>query len=137
MAKPLLVSVKNLSIAIKLVFKSFLFLDEPTSGVGSQSALLIIRALRALSDSDQAILCTIHQQSTTLLEVFDRLMLKKGGRIVYLGDVDLNSEAISNYFERQFGIKCDVFENLVEHILNCISVGATARSELASDWEDF
>ncbi|AOA65255.1 Plasma membrane ATP-binding cassette (ABC) transporter [Komagataella phaffii CBS 7435] len=128
---------KKLSIAVELVAKPslLLFLDEPTSGLDSQSAWSIIQFLRALSDSGQAILCTIHQPSATLFEVFDRLLLlKKGGRTVYFGDIGPNSSTMLSYFERESGIKCGVSENPAEYILNCIGAGATAHA--SADWGD-
>ena len=68
---------KKLSIGVELVAKPslLLFLDEPTSGLDSQSAWSIIKILRSLANSGQAILCTIHQPSATLFEEFDRLLL--------------------------------------------------------------
>ncbi|KAK9453376.1 P-loop containing nucleoside triphosphate hydrolase protein [Dipodascopsis uninucleata] len=128
---------KKLSIAVELVAKPslLLFLDEPTSGLDSQSAWSIVQFLRALADSGQAILCTIHQPSATLFEVFDRLLLlKKGGQMVYCGDIGPNSATMLSYFERQSGVKCGVSENPAEYILNCIGAGATASTE--ADWAD-
>lgn len=128
---------KKLSIAVELVSKPslLLFLDEPTSGLDSQSAWSIIQFLRALADSGQAILCTIHQPSATLFEVFDRLLLlKKGGRTVYFGDIGPSSATLLSYFERQSGIKCGTQENPAEYILNCIGAGATASAN--DDWGD-
>ncbi len=128
---------KKLSIGVELVAKPslLLFLDEPTSGLDSQSAWSIIQFLRALADSGQAILCTIHQPSATLFEVFDRLLLlKKGGKTVYFGDIGPNSSTMLSYFERQSGIKCEKSENPAEYILNRIGAGATAHAN--SDWND-
>ncbi|ODV63548.1 plasma membrane ATP-binding cassette transporter [Ascoidea rubescens DSM 1968] len=128
---------KKLSIGVELVAKPslLLFLDEPTSGLDSQSAWSIIQFLRALADSGQAILCTIHQPSATLFEVFDRLLLlKKGGKTVYFGDIGENSSSLLNYFERQSGVKCGKSENPAEYILNRIGAGATASA--SSDWHD-
>lgn len=47
-------------ITAETVFKPklLLFLDEPTSGLDSQSAWAIVRFLRTLAQSGQAILCT-------------------------------------------------------------------------------
>ncbi|VVT57379.1 uncharacterized protein SAPINGB_P005666 [Magnusiomyces paraingens] len=128
---------KKLSIAVELVSKPslLLFLDEPTSGLDSQSAWSIVQFLRALADSGQAILCTIHQPSATLFEVFDRLLLlKKGGKTVYFGNIGENSHELLNYFERQSGVKCGARENPAEYILNCIGAGATASAH--EDWHD-
>ncbi|KAL6945070.1 ATP-binding cassette multidrug transporter pdr12 [Hanseniaspora vineae] len=128
---------KKLSIGVELVAKPslLLFLDEPTSGLDSQSAWSIVQFMRALADSGQSILCTIHQPSATLFEQFDRLLLlKKGGFMVYFGDIGENSNKLLNYFERQSGIKCGVSENPAEYILNRIGAGATAN--VADDWHE-
>ena len=104
-------------------------------GLDSQSAWSIVQFMRALADSGQSILCTIHQPSATLFEQFDRLLLlKKGGKMVYFGDIGPNSETLLKYFERQSGMKCGVSENPAEYILNCIGAGATAS--VNSDWHD-
>lgn len=76
---------KRLTIAVELSSKPelLLFLDEPTSGLDAQSAWNIVRILRRLADSGQAILCTIHQPSELLFESFDRLLLlQRGGETV-------------------------------------------------------
>ncbi|CCE65505.1 hypothetical protein TPHA_0L01500 [Tetrapisispora phaffii CBS 4417] len=128
---------KKLSIGVELVAKPslLLFLDEPTSGLDSQSSWSIVQFLRALADSGQSILCTIHQPSATLFEQFDRLLLlKKGGKMVYFGDIGPNSSTLLKYFERQSGVKCGVSENPAEYILNCIGAGATASA--SADWND-
>lgn len=128
---------KKLSIGVELVAKPslLLFLDEPTSGLDSQSAWSIIQFMRALADSGQSILCTIHQPSATLFEQFDRLLLlKKGGKMVYFGDIGENSSTLLNYFERQSGVQCGISENPAEYMLNCIGAGATASSNF--DWHE-
>ena len=128
---------KKLSIATELVAKPslLLFLDEPTSGLDSESSWSIVQFMRALADSGQAILCTIHQPSATLFEVFDRLLLlKKGGKTVYFGDIGPNSSIMLDYFEKHSGVKCGVSENPAEYILNCIGAGATASA--AQDWSE-
>ena len=126
---------KKLSIATKLVAKPslLLFLDEPTSGLDSQSSWAIIQVLRELAKAGQAILCTIHQPSATLIEQFDKLLLlKRGGQTVYFGDIGPNSETLISYFERQGAKKCGEHENPAEYILNVIGAGATATVE--EDW---
>jgi ATP-binding cassette subfamily G (WHITE) protein 2 (SNQ2) len=72
---------KRLTIGVELASKPelLLFLDEPTSGLDAQSAWNIVRFLRKLADSGQAILCTIHQPSSLLFESFDRLLLLQTG----------------------------------------------------------
>ena len=77
---------KRTTIAVELAAKPklLLFLDEPTSDLDSQSAWAIMSFLRSLADNGQAILCTIHQPSAELFQVFDRLLLlPKGGQTIY------------------------------------------------------
>ena len=104
---------KRTTIAVELVAKpSLIFLDEPTSGLDSQSAWAITSFLRDLADSGQAIVCTIHQPSAELFQVFDRLLLlRKGGQTVYFGDIGTRSSTLIEYFERNGARKCDDAEN--------------------------
>ncbi|RDX52640.1 pleiotropic drug resistance ABC transporter [Lentinus brumalis] len=125
---------KRTTIAVELVAKpSLIFLDEPTSGLDSQSAWAITSFLRDLADSGQAIVCTIHQPSAELFQVFDRLLLlKKGGQTVYFGDIGPRSTIMIDYFERNGARHCDDAENPAEYILEAIGAGATATTDV--DW---
>lgn len=127
---------KKLSIGVELVAKPslLLFLDEPTSGLDSQSAWSIISLMKSVAGAGQSILCTIHQPSATLFEQFDRLLLlKRGGRTVYFGDIGKSSEILTSYFQRNGSRACEPAENPAEYILDCIGSGATNNTE---DWGD-
>ncbi|KAG6897004.1 hypothetical protein C0992_004715 [Termitomyces sp. T32_za158] len=128
---------KRTTIAVELAAKPklLLFLDEPTSGLDSQSAWSIMAFLRSLADNGQAILCTIHQPSAELFQVFDRmLLLRKGGQTVYFGNLGRNATTLINYFERNGSRPCLPDENPAEFMLDVIGAGATASSEL--DWHN-
>ncbi|KAG6909483.1 hypothetical protein DXG01_017205 [Tephrocybe rancida] len=128
---------KRTTIAVELAAKPklLLFLDEPTSGLDSQSAWSIMTFLRTLADNGQAILCTIHQPSSELFQVFDRmLLLRKGGQTVYFGDLGKNSTSMIGYFERNGSRVCHPDENPAEFMLDVIGAGATATSE--QNWHD-
>ncbi|KIM37032.1 hypothetical protein M413DRAFT_448754 [Hebeloma cylindrosporum] len=126
---------KRTTIGVELAAKPklLLFLDEPTSGLDSQSAWAIISFLRTLADNGQAILCTIHQPSAELFQVFDRmLLLRKGGQTCYFGDIGRNATTLIDYFERNGARTCLPNENPAEYMLDVIGAGATATSE--QDW---
>ncbi|KAG5644208.1 hypothetical protein DXG03_008871 [Asterophora parasitica] len=126
---------KRTTIAVELAAKPklLLFLDEPTSGLDSQSAWAIMAFLRKLASSGQAILCTIHQPSAELFQVFDRLLLlRKGGQTVYFGDLGHNATKLIHYFEKNGSRHCDTSENPAEFMLDVIGAGATATSN--QDW---
>ncbi|KAG2131012.1 ABC-2 type transporter-domain-containing protein [Suillus clintonianus] len=128
---------KRTTIAVELAAKPklLLFLDEPTSGLDSQSAWAIMTFLRELADNGQAILCTIHQPSAELFQVFDRLLLlRKGGQTVYFGDIGDKSSTLLEYFERNGAPHCDENANPAEYMLDTIGAGATATSSV--NWHD-
>ncbi|MCJ1461610.1 hypothetical protein MMC07_000207 [Pseudocyphellaria aurata] len=126
---------KRLTIGVELAAKPalLLFLDEPTSGLDSQTAWSIIQLLRKLSNTGQAILCTIHQPSAVLFQEFDRLLfLASGGRTVYFGDIGHKSQILTSYFERNGSRPCGVEENPAEWMLDVI--GAAPGSQNTLDW---
>lgn len=126
---------KRTTIGLELVARPSLliFVDEPTSGLDSQSAWSIIKLLRDLADAGQAILCTIHQPSASLIEQFDRLLLlAKGGRTVYFGDLGKDSQTVVDYFEGYGAPKCLEGANPAEYVLEQIGAGATGQATL--DW---
>ncbi|EJD01729.1 uncharacterized protein FOMMEDRAFT_126887 [Fomitiporia mediterranea MF3/22] len=128
---------KRTTIGVELAAKPklLLFLDEPTSGLDSQSAWAIMAFLRNLADNGQAILCTIHQPSSELFQVFDRLLLlRKGGQMVYFGDLGDNCSTLIDYFERNGARKCGPQENPAEWMLDVIGAGATATTTI--DWHE-
>ncbi|KAF9777952.1 hypothetical protein BJ322DRAFT_1025521 [Thelephora terrestris] len=101
--------------------KLLLLLDKPTSGLDSQSAWAIVSFLRTLADNGQAILCTIHQPSAELFQVFDRLLLlRKGGETLYFGDLGQNATTLVDYFERNGSRSCGPDENPAEFMLDVI-----------------
>jgi len=67
---------KRLSVARELVSNpSLLALDEPTTGLDSVSALVLIKAMKELAQSGATIISTIHQPSYPIFTTFDSLLL--------------------------------------------------------------
>jgi ABC-type multidrug transport system ATPase subunit len=129
---------KRVTIGVELSAKPqlLLFLDEPTSGLDGQSAYNVVRFLRKLASAGQAILCTIHQPNALLFENFDRLLLlKKGGRCVYFGDIGKDSHIIRDYFARN-GAVCPVEANPAEFMLEAIGGGSARQMGGDKDWAD-
>jgi ABC-type multidrug transport system ATPase subunit len=128
---------KRFTIGVELAARPqlLLFLDEPTSGLDSQTSWSICGLMRRLADNGQAILCTIHQPSAMLFQRFDRLLLlARGGRTVYFGDIGHNSEILVDYFVRNGAYPCDSGANPAEYILQ--EIGAAAGSKTEVDWPE-
>ncbi|KAI8051379.1 ABC-2 type transporter-domain-containing protein [Gilbertella persicaria] len=128
---------KRLTIATELVGKpKLLFLDEPTSGLDAQSSYNIVRFIRKLADAGWPVLCTIHQPSATLFEHFDHLLLLvRGGRTAYFGEIGKDSRTMIEYFERNNGPKCSPNANPAEYILECVGAGTAAKNS-TQDWSE-
>ena len=110
---------KRLTIGVELAAKPslLLFLDEPTSGLDANAAFSIVRFLEKLCAAGQAIICTIHQPSSMLIQQFDMVLaLNPGGNTFYFGPVGDNGEAIVKYFA-ECGIECLSAKNVAESIL--------------------
>jgi len=105
-------------------------LDEPTSGLDGQAAFNIVRFLRKLADVGQAVLVTIHQPSAQLFQEFDTLLLlAKGGKTVYFGDIGDNASTIKEYFAR-YDAPCPQEANPAEHMIDVVS-GSLSKGK---DW---
>ncbi|KAI2788007.1 ABC multidrug transporter atrF [Penicillium oxalicum] len=114
---------KRVTIGVELVSKPsiLIFLDEPTSGLDGQSAYNTVRFLRKLADVGQAVLVTIHQPSAQLFAEFDTLLLlAKGGKTVYFGDIGDNGNTVKQYFGR-YGAPCPPNTNPAEHMIDVVS----------------
>ena len=126
---------KRLTIGIELAARPelLLFLDEPTSGLDSNTAWSICTLLRKLADNGQSILCTIHQPSKTLFQMFDRVLFLQNGRTSYFGDVGPNSETLTGYFERHGARACKQAENPADWLID-ITDEAVLSSGSRVDW---
>ena len=75
---------KRTSIGVELLNNpSLIFLDEPTTGLDSATALNVLLILKNLANSGRTIISTIHQPSSEIFSVFDKLMLLVQGEIIY------------------------------------------------------
>ncbi|KAF4877777.1 ZEB2-regulated ABC transporter 1 [Colletotrichum siamense] len=126
---------KRLTIGVELAARPqlLLFLDEPTSGLDSQTSWSICDLMETLTKNGQAILCTIHQPSASLFQRFDRLLLlAKGGRTVYFGDIGRNSHVLIDYFSRHGAPAYKSGSNPAEYMLEVIGAAPKAHTDI--DW---
>ena len=74
---------RRLSVALALVKRpKILFLDEPTSGVDSASAVRMMTFLKKVAKEQKiAVVCTIHQPPASVFAGFDNVMVLSMGRV--------------------------------------------------------
>ena len=79
---------KRLNIGLELMREPVvLFIDEPTSGLSSFDSEKVMTLLKNQSLSGKLVFAIIHQPSSDIIKMFDKLwILDKGGYMIYDGD---------------------------------------------------
>jgi len=79
---------KRLNIALELIREpSILFVDEPTSGLSSRDSENIMDLLKELALKGKLVFVVIHQPSSDIFKMFDKLLLLDvGGYPIYYGN---------------------------------------------------
>ena len=122
---------KRASIGVELITDpSLLFLDgkstsakltdvlfvsnflEPTSGLDSFTAFVIIKLLKQYAQAGKTIIFTIHQPSSDIFALFDRFMILAKGKFIYQG---YTKHAV-DYFGAQ-GYQCPTFANPADYLM--------------------
>lgn len=79
---------KRLNIALEMIREpSIMFVDEPTSGLSSRDSENVMDLLRELTLKGKLIFAVIHQPSSEIYKMFDRIIIMdEGGYMVYCGN---------------------------------------------------
>lgn len=108
---------KRLSIACGLIGRpNVLFLDEPTTGLDSNSALNVVQYLIKVTKRVGVVcLMTIHQPSSEIFQQLDRLLLLGEGQTAYFGPA-----ADAQALFRQAGFPCPSDLNPADFFLDLV-----------------
>ena len=79
---------KRVNIALELIREpSILFVDEPTSGLSSVDSEMVMNLLREQVVKGKLVIVNIHQPSSNLYKMFDRIIfMDRGGYMIYRGN---------------------------------------------------
>ncbi|XP_058453457.1 ATP-binding cassette sub-family G member 4-like [Malaya genurostris] len=109
---------KRLSIGLELISNpKILFFDEPTSGLDIIAAMQVIAHLKELALSGRCVVCVIHQPSSSILQMFDDLMILSEGQCIYRGPLD---ELVATF--KASGFECPNYYNRADFALEVASL---------------
>ncbi|KAK4838851.1 hypothetical protein QYF36_016978 [Acer negundo] len=108
---------RRLSIGVEILTQpKVFFLDEPTSGLDSASAFFVLLVLNSIAHDGRIVVCSVHQPSSHLFDLFDDLLLLSNGETIYFGDAKLAVK-----FFAEAGFPCPTRRNPSDHFLRCIN----------------
>ena len=140
---------KRLNIALELIREpAVLFLDEPTSGLSSADTEKVINLLKEQTLKGKLIIVNIHQPSSDVYKLFDRLwLLDKGGYPVFDGnpiDAITYFKEAANYADAETSacptcgnVNPEIVLNIIdEKALNNIGEVSDERKMTPQEWHE-
>lgn len=110
---------KRVSMALELVSNpTIVFLDEPTTGLDVVSINQTVKLLKMLARQGRTIICTIHQPSASLFDLFDRIYILARGKCIYQGD----PSQLVPYLSDSIGAQCPQTYNPADFIFEILQV---------------
>ncbi len=140
---------KRLNIALELIREpSILFVDEPTSGLSSRDSENVMDLLRELTLKGKLIFVVIHQPSSDIYKMFDKMIiLDTGGYQIYYGnpvegvmyfkrmDAQINSEV--GECQSCGNVNPELIFNIIEaHVVDEFGNYTDVRKVSPEKWED-
>uniref|UniRef100_K3WC73 ABC transporter domain-containing protein n=1 Tax=Globisporangium ultimum (strain ATCC 200006 / CBS 805.95 / DAOM BR144) TaxID=431595 RepID=K3WC73_GLOUD len=118
---------RRLSMAIELLSNPSIFLlDEPTSGLDSAATYNIIKLIQKLCrDEGKTAICTIHQPSSLVYEMFSNIVILSAGEAVYCGArVDMIPHfALTGY-------DCPEYSNPAEYCIELVNADFEGHGDI-------
>lgn len=116
---------KRLAFASEaLTDPSLMLCDEPTSGLDSFMAHSVLQVLKKLTSKGKTIILTIHQPSSELFGMFDKLLLMAEGRVAFLGTPNQAS-----HFFNQMNAPCPTNYNPADFYVQLLAIVPGKESE--------
>ncbi|CAH9097446.1 unnamed protein product [Cuscuta epithymum] len=123
---------RRISIARELVMRPHvMFIDEPLYHLDSVSALLMMVTLKRLTSSGCTLIFTLHQSSTEVFGLFDRICLLSNGNTLFFGETLGCLQHFSNA-----GFPCPIMQSPSDHFLRAINTDFDRIISTCKNWQD-
>ncbi|KJH52207.1 ABC transporter, ATP-binding protein [Dictyocaulus viviparus] len=118
--------MKRLSFATEMLSNpQILFCDEPTTGLDSHMAEVVVKTLDSLAgEKGKTVICTIHQPSSEVFEIFDKVVFLAQGRVAFHGPPD---EAV--WFFAECGYILPDHMNPADHFIDTLAIWPDSEEE--------
>lgn len=123
---------KRVNIGIELVSDpNVLFLDEPTTGLDSVTAVELAYTLRRLRDRGMTVITVIHSPAAEVLELFDKVVMLCAGRLIYDAPPSAMTERLAH-----FGFGVPLYVSPIEQLMRLIDKKETQIALAAAGSND-
>ncbi|XP_058798527.1 protein white isoform X3 [Phymastichus coffea] len=110
--------MKRLSFASEVLTDPPLMIcDEPTSGLDSYMAHQVISVLKNLAARGKTIITTLHQPSSELFSMFNKILLMAEGRVAFTGTTEEACE-----FFKTLGVSCPSNYNPADYFIQLLAI---------------
>lgn len=123
---------KRLNIANELLGNStMVVMDEPTSGLDASTALQVVSMLKQLAQSGKTVIATLHQPSSQMFEMFDKLLILADGRVAFHGTP---ADSLTHF--ANLGFECPQRFNPADHLLSLVDETPDDRDQKTTNYRD-
>jgi len=125
---------KRTSIGVELISDPLIvFLDEPTTGLDSYNAFEVVNNICKLAKKDnKLIIFTIHQPSSEIFGLLDKLCILADGKTIYFGPQD----KCLSCFETIFKLPCKINYNPFEHFMEMTTLNCIFNEQVRDKYPD-
>ncbi|KAG7377677.1 hypothetical protein PHYBOEH_000745 [Phytophthora boehmeriae] len=117
---------RRLSIAIELLSDpAILLLDEPTSGLDSASTFKVMQFISRLCKEGRTIVCTIHQPSSLVYDLFTNVAILTAGQTVYFGP---RNDMLPHF--AALGYVCPDYQDPLEHFISVANTDFAGHGDI-------